>query len=326
MPSSAQYTGTRLFFLSIGANDASSGPHGAVLTCRPDGSDLHTLVSKIGTHPDGIAVDTSRGHVYYTSMGEKPSEMDGFISRMNLDGNGSVTVIPQGVVRTPKQCTIEPESRMLYWCDREGMRVWRAKLDDDATKMSQSVQMLYQAYTAAGDDAEQQEQAARKDERNHCVGIAVDRKRGKILWTQKGPSKGGQGRLFSAGIEIPAGKDAISRSDVEVLLDGLPEPIDLEMDVEEQILYKTDRGAEPRGNTVSRVHLDKDGEVVEDILVEHLHEAIGVSLDKKERIMYFTDLGGSIYSSKFDGSDKKEIFKGKDHGLDLTGIWVVHLE
>lgn len=61
-------------------------------------------------------------------------------------------------------------------------------------------------------------------------------------------------------------------------------------------------------------------------VVEHLHEAIGVSLDKKAGKMYFTDLGGSIYSANFDGSEKKEILKGKELGLDLTGIWVVHFD
>lgn len=321
MSPSSPYTGTRLFFLSIGATSTPSTPHGAVLTCLPDGSDLRTLVSHIGTHPDGIAVDASHGHIYYTSMGASASAMDGFISRVDLDGINAVTVVPPGVVRTPKQCTIEPTSRTLYWCDREGMRVWRAKLDADPARMGRGVQMLYQAY-AEGEE----EEAARRDQRKHCVGIAVDAKRGKILWTQKGPSKGGQGRLFCAGIEIPKGEGPSARSDVELVLDHLPEPIDLEVDAEAQMLYKTDRGAEPRGNTVSRVHLSKEGEIVEEILVEHLHEAIGVSLDKREKLMYFTDLGGSIYSARFDGSEKKEVLKGKELGLDLTGIWVVHFD
>jgi len=98
------------------------------------------------------------------------------------------------------------------------------------------------------------------------------------------------------------------------------------LDAEAQMLYKTIRGAKARGNTVSRVHIDKNGEVVEEVLVEHLHEAIGFSLDKKEDKTYFTDLGRSIYSVNFDGSGKKEIFKGQELGLDLTGIWIVHFD
>lgn len=306
MSKQPNYTGTRLFFLSLGGETPSKAPTGAVMTCNPDGTDLQTLVAKLGTHPDGIAVDPQSRHIYWTNMGEDPSKNDGFLSRMDLDGSGYTELIPKGTTMTPKQCTIEPRSRMLYWCDREGMRVWRAGLDgSDAT-------VLYEA--AQGDEA-------RKDQTNHCVGIAVDAEKGKIYWTQKGPSKAGKGRLFSANMEIPQGERPGSRSDVKVVMKDLPEPIDLEFDHEAKILYKTDRGAEPRGNTVSRVHLDKDGKVQEEILASHLHEAIGLALDLKTQRMYFTDLGGSVYSANMDGSDKKEILQKVG---DLTGIWCVH--
>ncbi|KAK3065976.1 hypothetical protein LTS18_002173 [Coniosporium uncinatum] len=124
-------------------------------------------------------------------------------------------------------------------------------------------------------------------------------------------------------------------------MDNLPEPIDLELDHSSTYLYKTDRGAEPRGNTVSRVDLAVFGkgtgiepvkqavqsgetEVREEILDEHLHEGIGLALDEREGRMYFTDLGGSVYSAKTDGSDKKEILKG--FGGGLTGIAVAHFD
>src|SRR5438105_4842518 len=81
-------------------------------------------------------------------------------------------------------------------------------------------------------------------------GIAVDAGRGHIYWTQKGPEKGGQGRILRAGIDIPKGETAARRGDIEVLYDGLPEPIDLEIDLGNRLLYWTDRGDPPRGNTV----------------------------------------------------------------------------
>lgn len=297
-------TGTRLFFLHIGD---SPKDHGSVMTCATDGSDLRTLVSGLGTHPDGIAVDTEKGHVYYTNMGADPSKNDGFISRVNIDGSNNTFVLAPGMTHTPKQCVIERKSRKLYWCDREGMKVWRMDLDGT------NAEVLYVA--AEGLDA-------RKDERNHCVGIMVDIERGLIMWTQKGPPKGGQGRLFSAGIDILKGETASSRSDVKAVMRDLPEPIDLEADFDNRHLYKTDRGAEPRGNTVSRVHLDNNGEAVEEILVDHLHEAIGLALDLKERMMYFTDIGGSLYSANIDGSKKRVLL---DSMGDLTGICCVHL-
>ena len=133
---------TRLFFLHIGSQPTD---HGSVLTCKPDGSDLRTLVSGLGTHPDGIAVDASHGHIYYTNMGIDPAKNDGFISRVDLDGSNNTVIIKPGVTYTPKQCTIEFKSKKLFWCDREGMRVWRADLDGS------SAEVLYQA--AEGEDA-----------------------------------------------------------------------------------------------------------------------------------------------------------------------------
>jgi hypothetical protein len=88
------------------------------------------------------------------------------------------------------------------------------------------------------------------------VGITIDPKRGKIYWTQKGPDNGNKGRIFRANVEIPKGENAANRSDIEVLFDHLPEPIDLELDLENRVLYWTDRGDPPRGNSVSRASID----------------------------------------------------------------------
>ena len=52
--------------------------------------------------------------------------------------------------------------------------------------------------------------------RKWCVGIAVHADGGKIYWTQKGPDKGGQGRLFRANISIPQGQTAANRKDIEL--------------------------------------------------------------------------------------------------------------
>src|SRR5258706_3770665 len=89
-----------------------------------------------------------------------------------------------------------------------------------------------------------------------CVGITVDPERRQIYWTQKGPTKGGLGRLLRANIDIPKGESATNRTDIEVLFEGLPEPIDLELDRTNRILYWTDRGDPPRGNTVNRISID----------------------------------------------------------------------
>ena len=98
--------------------------------------------------------------------------------------------------------------------------------------------------------------ADRRDQNRWCVGITIDPVREQIYWTQKGPDNGDRGRIFRAGLEIPKGETAANRSDIEVFFDHLPEPIDLELDLKNRVLYWTDRGDPPRGNTVNRASID----------------------------------------------------------------------
>jgi hypothetical protein len=51
-----------------------------------------------------------------------------------------------------------------------------------------------------------------------------------------------------AGIEIPNGEPPTGALDIEVFFDRLPEPIDLELEITNRVLYWTDRGDPPRGN------------------------------------------------------------------------------
>jgi hypothetical protein len=104
-----------------------------------------------------------------------------------------------------------------------------------------------------------------------------------------------------------------------VLFDGLSEPIDLELDLNSRVLYWTDRGDPPRGNTVNRSPMDRDlmNSQTPEILVTHLQEGIGIALDLKGERMFLTDLGGSIYSAKLNGSDKTTLLYAQGN---LTGI------
>src|SRR5262245_681992 len=173
--------------------------------------------------------------------------------------------------------------------------------------------------TALGDDA-------RRDASHWCVGIALDVAGGKVYWTQKGGDNAGLGSIRRAGLEIPAGEDAAHRSDVEVLFDGLPEPIDLDLDLQQRMIYWTDRGDGPRGNTVSRAPMDRPRGVTagsrtdQQILMRDLKEAIGIALDPQGGRVYATDLGGTVSSARLDGSDQKVVLSGQG---SLTGIAVV---
>jgi hypothetical protein len=141
------------------------------------------------------------------------------------------------------------------------------------------------------------------DQTRWCVGVAVDPQAGLIYWTQKGSDNAGVGRILRAGIEVPAGQTAANRTDVEVWLDGLPEPIDLEIDHRRRLLYWTDRGDPPRGNTVNRAPLDAPpGTARYETVLTHLMEAIGLALDAPGERMFVTDLGGSVYVAGLDGA------------------------
>jgi hypothetical protein len=62
--------------------------------------------------------------------------------------------------------------------------------------------------------------------------------------------------IVPASLDIPKGENCTSRSDIELLFDQLPEPIDLDLDLERRLLYWSDRGDPPRGNIVSRAPMD----------------------------------------------------------------------
>jgi DNA-binding beta-propeller fold protein YncE len=280
---------------------------GRVVSAAVDGSDVRVLVSGRTGTPDGIVVDTAGRHVYWTIMG-RPNVDDGLIERVDLDGSHLTTVVPAGGTFTPKQLKLDAAHRKLYWSDREGTRVMRANLDGS------NIETLVET----GHDA-----AGRLDARNWCVGIAVDVAGGKVYWTQKGGNNAGVGSIRRAGLDLPAGETAANRRDVETLFDGLPEPIDLDLDLSRRMMYWTDRGDAPRGNNVSRAPMDPRRDVDpasrtdQEIVLRDLREGIGIALDVAGDRMYVTDLGGSVYSARLDGSDRKTILTGQG---SLTGI------
>jgi len=292
-PTSGEFD-RRLFVLEL------SG--GRIHAMDPNGSNARVIVADCHL-PDGIAVDVEARHIYWTNMGV-PYLDDGSIERADLDGSNRTVIVPQGITFTPKQLHIEKRTGKLYWCDREGMRVMRANLDGS------DVETLVR--TGEGDDD-------RRDATKWCVGITVDPELGQVYWTQKGADNAGCGRIFRAGLEVPAGEDPASRSDIEIWFDDLPEPIDLELDLENRVMYWTDRGNPPQGNTVNRAPIDTraaNGRAPEH-LVSDLMEGIGVALDVPGNRMFATDLGGSLYTARLDGSEKRVLLFAQGN---LSGV------
>ncbi|KAL0935799.1 low-density lipoprotein receptor YWTD [Colletotrichum truncatum] len=271
---------------------------GRIVSCNTNGSDLQTVVDNMETLPDGIVIDHGNGHMYWTNMGTSFKSNSGSIERANLDGSRRIHIVPPGTtgVFTPKQITIAKQTRKLYWCDREGMKVMRANLDGSDIEILVS--------TGSTDED-------RLDQRNWCVGIAVDEKRGFFYWTQKGPSKGNQGRIFRA----PVQPREVKQKDIEVVFDKLPEPIDLEFDEESGTLYWTDRGDPPTGNSLNRAAVAVGGQP--QTLAIRLHETIGLALDKNSDMVYVTDLSGGIYAIDIKTRRKTVLFSELG---DTTGI------
>ncbi len=282
---------------------------GRVLTANPDGSALKTIVEEGRKLPDGLAVDIAGGHLYWTNMGN-PKANDGSILRSDLDGKNLTTIVPPGGTFTPKQIQIEKSTAKLYWSDREGMRVMRANLDGS------NIETLVD--TSDGDPR------PGPDATKWCVGIAVDVERGKFYWTQKGGDNAEQGCILRASIDKSWLETPAERQDIELLYEALPEPIDLDIDPRTRLLYWTDRGDPPRGNTVNRAPLDAapGKRPLPEIVFDHLMEGIGLALDPKGGRMFITDFGGSIYSANLDGSDRRTLQFALGN---LTGIAYVEL-
>ena len=287
-----------IFFLDVG---------GAVMTAAAENPMPRDLVASAGQGPDGIAVDLAAGHIFWTGMGN-PSSDDGFVRRSNLDGSNVVTLVPAGGTYTPKQMRVDPPSGKLYWSDREGMRIQRSNVDGS------SVETLVTTGTTATD---------RMDQSRWCVGMALDTAGGWFYWTQKGGDNAGVGSIRRAHIQMPAGQTSTNRTDIEVLFSGLPEPIDLELDVEAGMIYWADRG----DDTVSRAPIaipagaTAASRTDRQILVRSVREAIGVAIDKRRGRMYYTGGNGQLGRANLDGSSKQEITVDGA----FTGIVVVDL-
>ena len=284
----------------------------SVLTCAFDGSGLRTLCTgRGGGLNDGIAFDPVTRRLYWTNMG-KAGEDDGFIESANLDGGDVRLVAPPGSSFTPKQLKIDARGRRLYWSDREGMRVMRCGIDGSG------VETLLQSGKGEAD---------RRDTARWCVGIALDVTRGHIYWTQKGGEAAGPGRgsIRRMSLHLPADQTPSTRTDVEVLFSGLPEPIDLDLDPARRRLYWTDRS----DNTVSRAPMDAPKTIGgvdparrtdREILVRDVPAAIGLALDLAGQRMAYTGLRGQVGCAGLDGEGARMVIDGLGARALATGI------
>lgn len=315
-------SGGRLYFLDTRQRE--------VMTMNTDGSDVRAVADTAGM-PDGIAVDPRAGQVYWTNMttfrpmpaGWRPtSRRDwmarfgaGSVERADLNGTHVTTLVPSGGTYRPKQMTLDLRDGKMYWSDREGMRVMRSNLDGS------DVETLVETGKRV--------EGERGDPKNYCVGIALDLARGQMYWTQRG-DRSNDGSIRRASINIPKGQDPAHRTDIQVLFDHLPEPVDLALDRKTRTMYWTSDGGDgPGADAVNRAPMDPPAGYAparrtdRQVLVTGLRGGIGIALDLSRGRMYFTDLGGNVYRANLDGSHEKVLLS--DRG-GLTGITYVASE
>ncbi|KAH6611624.1 dehydrogenase [Trichoderma cornu-damae] len=302
---------TKILVLDVGLSAAvPSMNSGEIIQLGLDGKNQKVLIPN-QSMPDGIDIDLASGRIFWTNMGI-PGNNDGAVYSANVDGTDIKTLVSPGTINTPKQLIVEGSEKKIYFCDREGLSVFRCNFDGSDLEL-----------LVKNGDLENAED--RQDISKWCVGITVAPKLGKFYWTQKGPSKGNKGRIFCANIATPIGQHPQSRKDITCLLKDLPEAIDLEVDEETNTLYWTDRGEIPFGNSLNRAQLDEFGLLAKpaasggyEVLTRHLKEAIGLKLDTKNGCIYVTDLGGNIYRCDINGKNKRVIYS--DEYRAFTGI------
>jgi hypothetical protein len=256
------------------------------------------LVSRTGTAPDGVAIDVAGGKIYWSNMGSLLGLGGGTVQRANLDGSGVETIVPAGIAQTPKQLQLDLVNRHIYFCDREGIKVWRAGMDGSNPEAIVSAHGF-----------------------RELVGVALDVPAGKFYFTDRIGKK-----ILRANIAMPAGENGANRTDIEEMfvLTGSAMPIDLDIDHEHKMLYWTDRQL----GTVHRAGLDipagqtASNRTDSEELVDGLVDTIGISLDIANDKMYFSELGGNISASALDGTGlMRDILSSGS----ATGVAIAHI-
>lgn len=110
----------------------------------------------------------------------------------------------------------------------------------------------------------------------------------------------------------------MTRSDIETVLDNLPEPIDLEIDHVNQMLYWTNRSLDAAGGiSLNCAAICADGLTNHQVLANGLQEGIGLAADFARSLIYITDLGSNLW--RYDIQPRRTLCKLTQFGL-LNGI------
>lgn len=152
------------------------------------------IITETGRHPDGVVCDGTT--IFWTTMGERTSvspggeavyaDVDGGVHAIDVNGLNRRDIVAPGGTTTGKQLALDGRGN-LYWGNREGFSLATARTDGTGLR-----------------DLIRRDGAG--EERDWIVGLSLDEVKGHIYWSQKGSFAGGDGKIFRAGLEIPAGR------------------------------------------------------------------------------------------------------------------------
>jgi hypothetical protein len=201
------------------------------------------------------------------------------------------------MTRTPKQIQLDRVNQHVYWCDREGAKVWRV------------------GFAGEGPEILVSEHGFRE-----LVGVALDVEARQVYFSDRIGR-----RILRMGFDMPAGETHATRTDVEELhvFDSGAMPIDLDLDLEARQLYWTDREL----GTVHRSGMDvpagQSAAQRDDVetLVDGLRDTIGLSLNLEGGTMFYSELGGRVWQAELDGSNARMVASSGS----ATGVALAHL-
>lgn len=256
-----------------------------------DGTEYKVLVPDLDA-PDGLTLDLVNNVVYWTNMSRGPN---GSLQRARLDGSpvveGEKYLVAPGRFETGKEIEFDPVDDKLYWADRDGKHILRSNHDGS------ELESVLHTFVNNGAVIPLE----------NPVGVALDVAKRHVYITDRF-----MGRIMRFNMTLPAGEDHETRSDVDIVMEPRSQeerPIDIDLDLENRMMYWTDRGV----HQVLRAGLDGSGrEVLVDQSTVAIEDPIGMSLDLAQGKMYWSDMTThKIHRANLDGSAVEEIIGGE---------------
>jgi sugar lactone lactonase YvrE len=263
----------RIYWLDILGN--------GVFSALPDGSDMQRISAALAA-PDGVVADDCSGAVYFTNMGSGLGGSGQASVQRFDDGTTETLIEPNSGINTAKQMTIDVAHGHLYIADREGATIWRSALDGSELEPVVREHGFSQLVGVAVDPVEGHvyftdrnnaqlfrvglelpagESAANRTDLEMLyaapdgamlIDLAIDLDHQTIYVTDRN-----RGTVERMGLALPAGETSETRSDVDVVIDGLTEPIGVAVAPRDDLLYVTELGG-----AVHRAGLDGSGDAV----------------------------------------------------------------